>query len=92
MCLSQARIAKGLYRCEICKKEVGIIDYITNRKRKRRKIDGAVDHITPIGKGPKKWSDYKKWYEKLFCPIENLQFLCTDCHLKKTNEEKHGKS
>jgi 5-methylcytosine-specific restriction endonuclease McrA len=89
--LKKARMAKGIYKCDECSRAVFIVDYITNRKRKRRKIDGAVDHILPIGKGPKKWSDYKKWYEKLFCPIENLQFLCTECHLIKTNQEKAAK-
>lgn len=88
--LAKARVSKGRYKCTECSKEVGIIDYVTNRKRNRRKIDGAVDHIEPIGKQPKKWSEYKSWYEKLFCPVENLQFLCTVCHLVKSNKEKHG--
>ena len=86
--LAQARIAKGLYKCESCNREVAIVDYITNRKRKRRKIDGAIDHKEPIGKGPREWAEYEAWYQKLFCPIENLQFLCTSCHLEKTNKEK----
>lgn len=89
--LAKARIDKGVYKCEACKREVLIVDYVTNRKRKRRKIDGAIDHKEPIGKQPKTWSGYPKWYGRLFCPIENLQFLCTECHLVKTNREKHGK-
>jgi len=71
--------------CGVLKTQV---DYVTKRGRKRKRIDGAIDHIVPIGKQPKKFSEYKKWYEKLFCPIENLQFLCTKCHLDKTNKEK----
>ena len=90
--LAKARMEKGLYQCQECLRVVGIVDYLTNRKRKRRKIDGAIDHITPIGKGPREWSEYEAWYKKLFCPVENLQFLCTACHLEKTTRERGERS
>jgi 5-methylcytosine-specific restriction endonuclease McrA len=86
--LLRAKQSQTLWKCETCGNLVSQIDYLTKRGRKRKKIDGAIDHIVPIGKQPKKWSDYKKWYEKLFCSIENLQFLCTECHLIKSLKER----
>jgi len=61
---------------------------ITVRNRKRRKIDGAIDHIAPVGKQPREWDEYPEFYKRLFCGAENLQFLCTECHHTKTVKER----
>lgn len=42
------------------------------------------DHIIEVGK----FLDWNTFIEKLFCPIENLQVLCKNCHLIKTNKAK----
>ena len=43
-----------------------------------------VDHITPIGYD-KSWDEF---IHGLFCERENLQVLCTSCHLEKTKLER----
>ena len=71
-CKKKARIGRGLYKCNICGSAVK---------------SGCVDHIKPIVplNGFTTWDDY---INSMFCEIDNLQFLCKDCHDKKTAEEK----
>ena len=46
-----------------------------------------IDHITPAGELNKS-DDLPGFVERLFCEVERLQCLCTNCHNVKTNEEK----
>lgn len=41
-----------------------------------------VDHIVEVGPFRGDWND---WIDRLFCGLENLQVLCTVCHMKKTS-------
>lgn len=43
----------------------------------------SVDHKLPIG-SLQNYSDLPQFVERLFCEIENLQLLCSDCHSVKT--------
>ena len=48
----------------------------------------VVDHIEPVipvGIGFTTWDEY---IERMFCPVENLQVLCGDCHDVKSKEER----
>lgn len=47
-----------------------------------------VDHIDPVVDPVVGFVDWNTFIERLFCGKENLQVLCTECHTKKTNEEK----
>lgn len=47
-----------------------------------------VDHICPAG-SLNSAQDLPGFVERLFCEVDNLQVLCTDCHDKKTQLEKH---
>ena len=49
-----------------------------------------VDHIVPCG-SLKTYKDLPKFVETLFCEADNLQILCTDCHKKKTAEERKAR-
>ncbi len=86
-CLDVAEIAPNQWQCSQCRKCVTKIDYVTKRGRKRRKIDGAVDHKEPVGKQPKEWDEYPAYYRRMFCDNSNLQFLCTSCHKPKSLKE-----
>lgn len=46
----------------------------------------AVDHIVPAG-SLKDYSDLPGFVQRLFCEIDGLQVLCSDCHDTKTREE-----
>lgn len=85
--LLRASAGEGKWKCEKCSKVVTRINYVTKRGRKARKIDGAVDHIKPIGQQPRSWAEYEAYYERVYCSIENLMFLCTACHSEKSKKE-----
>lgn len=51
-------------------------------------MSGAVDHITPIGKQPRTFEEYPEYLKRHFCGEANLQVLCKECHLIKTQREK----
>jgi len=82
MCkLNAKRIYKGPnkrqkfeYQCNECKQ--WFPDKIIN-----------VDHIVPAG-SLNCAADLPGFVERLFCELDNLQVLCTDCHDKKTKNDK----
>jgi 5-methylcytosine-specific restriction endonuclease McrA len=49
-----------------------------------------VDHIKPAG-SLNCAEDLPGFVQRLFCEQDNLQVLCTDCHNKKTANEKKNK-
>lgn len=46
--------------------------------------DIHVDHIEPVGS----YYDWNEFVDRLFCPAENLQVLCKECHKGKTADER----
>ena len=86
--LKIAKVDKAKYRCTECKAVVSTIEYVTKRGRKARKVDGAVDHILPVGKQPRDWDEYPAYYRRMFCPSSNLAFLCNPCHKIKSEKER----
>lgn len=89
--LKRVHLDKLHWQCEKCGTLVTKIDYVTKKGRKRRKIDGAVDHIAPVGKQPRDWDEYPDYYRRMFCGKFNLQFLCTECHAPKSQAERKAK-
>ncbi len=90
--LKRAQVDKTHWKCEKCLKVVTKVDYITRSKSKNKRVDGAIDHITPVGKQPKTWEEYPDYYKRMFCDVDNYQFLCTDCHALKTQNERKKKN
>lgn len=88
--LKRVQVEDG-WKCEQCSKVVTKDDYITKRGRKRKRINGAVDHIEPVGKQPKDFSEYPAYLKRMFCEVSNLQFLCTECHAPKSKAERGKK-
>lgn len=43
--------------------------------------DLEVDHIVEVGPYQ---GDLHKYAERMYCSVDNLQALCSECHLKKT--------
>lgn len=58
------------------------------------KKDIHVDHIDPVGK-VFNWpidETFLKWFNRLWCSVDNLQALCGSCHKGKTAlDKKAGK-
>lgn len=65
------------YQCNVCKNWFP-----------EKKIN--VDHIIPAGT-LRCADDLPGFVERLFCEINNLQTICTDCHDVKTKNEKDGR-
>lgn len=65
------------YQCNACKKWFA-----------EKNIN--VDHIHPAG-SLNCANDLPGFVERLFCEVDNLQVLCTNCHNIKTKNEKDGK-
>jgi 5-methylcytosine-specific restriction endonuclease McrA len=64
------------YQCNICK---------NNFPEK----DISIDHIIPAGSLTCA-QDLAGFVERLFCEVEGLQCLCSNCHTIKTKNEKNG--
>jgi len=79
-----ANIRRGIYRCAGCEEEIPT----SIRVDGKRKNNLHVDHIDPIVDPAKGWESWDATIERMFCEEENLQLLCTECHDKKSNEEK----
>lgn len=89
--LKSAKVDKSQWKCTKCSAIVGNIKYMTKRGRKASKVDGAVDHIVPVGKQPREWDDYPDYYRRMFCPSSNLAFLCSKCHDEKSALEREAR-
>lgn len=68
---TEARVARGKYRCNNCKGE----DFGPKEIQ--------IDHIVPVGS----FDDWNTFINNLFCPKENLQALCLTCHEAKSTKE-----
>src|SRR3972149_9752532 len=49
-----------------------------------------VDHIAPVVADT--FIDWNTFIERLFCEADNLQVLCTECHKKKSLQEKQKRT
>lgn len=71
---NKSKVARGLYQCNICKKEV-------------RAKDKELDHVTPVVDPILGWQGFDSYIERLYCEEEGFQTLCPDCHHIKTGKE-----
>lgn len=51
----------------------------------------CVDHIQPVIDPNGSFVNWDTYIERMFCPVENLQILCSLCHDVKTQKEKDVK-
>lgn len=73
------RIAQH-YRCAGCKEEFPAKGV-------------CVDHIQPVIDPNGSFVDWNTYIERMFCPVENLQILCSACHdIKSSNEKQQRKA
>lgn len=47
-----------------------------------------VDHVSPVIDPETGFTTWDDVINRMFCEKENLQVLCTDCHKRKTAEER----
>ncbi len=86
-CISNARVSRGVYRCEICKKD-GAATLPAKEGNKRRRKNIVADHIHPIVNPSRGFVDWNTWIERAFVELDGLQAICHQCHSDKTNIER----
>jgi len=73
--ITRHKVDEVWYSCSIC-----------NKLEKKLEVD-HLDPVAPIGKSYKDMT-LDEIYERLDCPITNLQGICKECHENKTALEK----
>ena len=48
----------------------------------------VVDHIDPCVSPTEGFIDWNTYIERMFCPVENLQVACGNCHTIKSHKER----
>lgn len=83
-CLKGARLSFGIYRCAQCKQEVPASIKVGGKRVKNVHVDHIIPAIDPdVG-----FVSWDSFINRLFCEADNLQVLCHECHMKKSDEEK----
>jgi 5-methylcytosine-specific restriction endonuclease McrA len=73
-CRRLARRERGKYECAMCKE-------LFSAK------ECQVDHRNPVVDIIKGWESWDVFIARLFCDVENLDLLCTNCHNSKSAME-----
>ena len=84
-CIRDARVARGMYKCDGCGKIV-TASLPPPEGKKRRIKNILADHIDPVVPvtGFVSWDNV---IERLFCERDGFQALCSACHKIKSLEE-----
>jgi len=75
--LVAARVSRGVYLCNGCKKHVPYT--LPDRIKNTRVKNIQVNHKVPVSV-PKGWDGWDNWIERLFCDSDGLEVLCSECH------------
>lgn len=85
-CIKNARVKRGVYKCEECLKEVPATLPPEEGKTRRRK-NIVADHIDPIVNPSVGFVDWNTWIDRAFVELDGYQALCLNCHAEKTRKE-----
>lgn len=87
LCIKNARVKRGYYRCEHCK-QVGpaTLPPLAGNKRRRKNI--IADHIHPIVDPVIGFVDYNSWIDRCFVELIGYQALCWTCDQAKQKVER----
>lgn len=70
----KARVSRGMYTCNICKKVYP-------------KKDTQMDHKIPVVDPAKGFTTFDDFINRLFVPESGWQVVCKTCHKDKTDKE-----
>lgn len=86
-CIREARVSRGLYKCDGCGKIVSAT--LPPPPGKKRRIKNIVaDHIEPVVDPRVGFVDWNTYIARMFVEREGYQALCHDCHTKKSEKER----
>ena len=87
LCIKNARVKRGFYVCELCKKlGPASLPPLPGNKRRRKNI--IADHIEPIVDPYSGFIDYNNWIDRCFIEVEGFQALCWECDTAKQQKER----
>lgn len=86
-CIKDARVSRGLYKCEGCG-TVGPPTLPPPEGKTRRIKNIVADHIDPIVDPHIGFTSYDSWIDRCFVEASGFQALCNKCHTEKSNKEK----
>ncbi len=85
--LKKAKIARGVYRCNVCQQEVPVSHVVNGKRRKFVQVDHIKPVVSEMG-----FVDWNQFVENLFCEEDNLQVICSTCHDIKSQQERAQRS
>jgi len=86
-CIKNARVKRGVYRCEECK-ELGPATLPPLEGNKRRRKNIIADHIDPIVCPYTGFVDYNTWIDRWLVELPGFQALCWRCDTAKQTAER----
>ena len=95
---NKAKVGPATYECSSCKIWVyegaskrSVEEICSNMEKQVIMSKIHMDHVSPVVplEGWKDWDHFStSIIGRMFCPEENWNPLCEECHAKKTNSEK----
>jgi hypothetical protein len=87
LCIKNARVRRGWYKCEGCSKEVP--STLPPKEGNKRRIKNILaDHIVPIVDPAVGFVSWDEWISRAFVELDGYQALCHKCHTEKTAQER----
>lgn len=88
--IQNARVSRGLYKCEGCGK-VGPPTLPPEKGKSRRIKNIVADHKHPIVTSAG-FVSYDEWIDRCFVELDGFQALCHKCHKEKSLGENAGRA
>jgi len=88
--IQNARVSRGLYKCEGCGK-VGPPTLPPEKGKSRRIKNIVADHKHPIVTSAG-FVSYDEWIDRCFVELDGFQALCHKCHTEKSLGENAGRA
>ena len=86
-CIRDARVSRGLYKCDGCGNIVPAT--LPPPEGKKNRIKNIVaDHINPVVDPAVGFVDWGTYIARMFVERDGYQALCHECHTKKSAEER----
>jgi hypothetical protein len=83
-----AWVERGVYQCAGYKKRKHRAPVSVINDKKKRVNNIFVDHIDPIVDPEVGFTNWDSIISRMFCEATGLQVLCSECHKRKTDDER----
>lgn len=77
---SRAKVDRLEFHCQICDRWIVA------------KLMSGVDHIVPVVSVEEGFRDWNTYIARIDCDPSNLQRVCSECHTRKSNDERNKRN